>query len=83
MNDNWQSNSVLYLQKKIIELTRQYYNAMRDNISFEKLKTIFLKRKKLENELSELERKYNDNSDLYNTKNIEDSSLNINERISS
>jgi len=61
MNDNRQSNSVYHLQKKIMELTQQYYKAMRDNISFESLKTIFIKRKKLEEKLSELE-KGNENS---------------------
>jgi hypothetical protein len=82
MNDNRQSNSVYHLQKKIMELTQQYYKAIRDNISFENLKTIFIKRKKLEEELSELE-KGNENSfgPENNSEKIE-SNLNINEKLS-
>jgi hypothetical protein len=82
MNDNRQSNSVYHLQKKIMELTHQYYKAIRDNISFENLKTIFIKRKKLEEELSELE-KGNENSfgPENNSEKIE-SNLSINEKLS-
>lgn len=55
MNNNNQSRSnIYYLQKKIVELTQQYYNAIKNNITFENVKVIFLKRKKLENELSHL-----------------------------
>jgi len=61
MNNNGHSNRAYHLQKKIIELTQQYYKAMKDNISFENLKIIFVKRKKLEEELSEL-KKGNKNS---------------------
>jgi hypothetical protein len=65
-----------------MELTQQYYKAIRDNISFENLKTIFIKRKKLEEELSELE-KGNENSfgPENNSEKIE-SNLNINEKLS-
>jgi hypothetical protein len=67
-----------FLQKKILELTQQYYKAIRDNISFENLKTIFMKRKKLEKELFELKNKNNPDpgSDR------ENSSLNMKEEIS-
>ena len=49
-------NSIRYLQKRIVELTQQYYNAIRDNTTFESLKAIFMKRKDLEKELSELQK---------------------------
>lgn len=55
MNNNNQSRSnIYYLQKKIVELTQQYYSAIKNNITFENVKVIFMKRKKLENELSHL-----------------------------
>jgi hypothetical protein len=57
MDTKQSDNSMYNLQKKIIELTRQYYKAISDNISFESLKTIFLNRKMLEEELSELRKK--------------------------
>lgn len=78
MKDDRQLNNMYFLQKKILELTQQYYKAIRDNISFENLKTIFMKRKKLEKELFELKNKNNPDpgSDR------ENSSLNMKEEIS-
>jgi len=58
MSNNNQSRShVHHLQKKIVELTQQYYNAIKNNITFENVKVIFMKRKQLENELSHLKEK--------------------------
>ncbi len=54
-NNNQSGNSINNLQKKIVELTQQYYKAIRDNITFENLKAIFIKRKILEKKLSELQ----------------------------
>ena len=53
-NDNQSPSNIYYLQKKIVELTHQYYNAIKNNITFENVKIIFMKRKQLENELSNL-----------------------------
>jgi hemerythrin-like domain-containing protein len=53
-NDNQSRRNIYHLQKKIVELTQQYYNAIKNNITFENVKVIFMKRKQLENELSHL-----------------------------
>lgn len=64
MNDNSQSyRNVLHVQKKIVELTRQYYQAIRDNITFENIKVIFLKRKKLKDELLNLKEQGKEDGD--------------------
>ena len=55
MNDNKESrNTIYYLQKRIVELSREYYQAIKNNITFENIKVIFLKRKKLKEELSSI-----------------------------
>jgi hypothetical protein len=82
MDDNRQSNNVYHLQKKIIELTQQYYKAIKDNISFENLKTIFIKRKKLQRELSELEKRNENKFDSENNAREIDSNLKVNEGLS-
>jgi hypothetical protein len=60
MNESNQSaNSISYLQKKIVEVSREYYQAIKNNISFENIKVIFLKRKKLKEELLNIQRTNN------------------------
>jgi guanylate kinase len=79
MDNNRQVKRAYHLQKKIMELTQQYYKAIKNNISFENLKIIFIKRKKLEEELTELENRKGNNFDPANSTEKIDSNLNINE----
>jgi hemerythrin-like domain-containing protein len=53
-NTNEPRSNIYYLQKKIVELSREYYEAIKNNITFENIKVIFLKRKKLQKELSNI-----------------------------
>jgi hypothetical protein len=56
-NNNPARSNIYHLQKRIVALTNQYYQAIKNNLTFENIKVIFLKRKKLENELSDLKQK--------------------------
>ncbi len=73
MNDkNESNNSIYYLQKRIVELSHEYYQAIKNNITFENVKVIFLKRKKLKEELSTI--KQNQDADKnYEEKNVNSS----------
>lgn len=76
MNNNNQPRSYInYLQNKIVELTHQYYHAIKSNITFENIKVIFLKRKELQDELSDLKEKES-NDDNSEDQNI-DTSLSV------
>jgi hypothetical protein len=71
MTDRHQSrNSIYYLQKKIVELSREYYNAIKNNITFENIKVIFLKRKKLQEELSDIKQSDESPKENYHEENL-------------
>jgi len=74
MTDRHQSrNSIYYLQKKIVELSREYYNAIKNNITFENIKVIFLKRKKLQEELSDIKQSDESSKENYHEENLNSS----------
>ena len=74
MNDNKEShNTIYYLQKRIIELSREYYQAIRNNITFENVKVIFLKRKKLKEELSTIKQNHDNGNENYEEDNVSSS----------
>jgi len=74
MNDNNESrNSIYYLQRRIAELSREYYQAIKNNITFENIKVIFLKRKKLKEELSTIKQNQDNSNENYEEKNLNSS----------
>ena len=74
MNDNKESrNTIYYLQKRIVELSREYYQAIKNNITFENIKVIFLKRKKLKEELSSIKRNQDNGNENYEEENVNSS----------
>jgi len=71
MNDNKESrNTIYYLQKRIVELSREYYQAIKNNITFENIKVIFLKRKKLKEELSSIKQNQDNGNENYEEENV-------------
>jgi hypothetical protein len=79
MNERNQSrNSIYYLQKKIVELSREYYSAIKNNITFENIKVIFLKRKKLQEKLSDIKQNNKSPKENYKEEN-QNSSLSLQE----
>jgi hypothetical protein len=66
-------NSIYYLQKKIVDLSREYYNAIKNNITFENIKVIFLKRKKLQQELSDIRQSDESSKENYQEENLNSS----------
>ena len=74
MNDNKESrNTIYYLQKRIVELSREYYQAIKNNITFENIKVIFLKRKKLKEELSSIKQNQDNGNENYKEENVNSS----------
>ena len=74
MNDNKESrNTIYYLQKRIVELSREYYQAIKNNITFENIKVIFLKRKKLNEELSSIKQNQYNGNENYEEENVNSS----------
>jgi len=74
MNNYNESHSTIYnLQKKIIELSREYYQAIKENITFENVKIIFLKRKKLKEELSSIKQTQNNTRESFEEENLNSS----------
>jgi|GEM_PF-2920131 hypothetical protein len=74
MNDNKESrNTIYYLQKRIVELSREYYQAIKNNITFENIKVIFLKRKKLKEELSSIKQNQDNGNENYEEENVNSS----------
>ena len=74
MNNYNESHSTIYnLQKKIIELSREYYQAIKENITFENVKIIFLKRKKLKEELSSIKQTQNNTEESFEEENLNSS----------
>ena len=71
MNESNQSaNSISYLQKKIVEVSREYYQAIKNNTSFENIKVIFLKRKKLKEEILNIQRNNNPHGKNFEEENV-------------
>ena len=75
-NTNEPRSNIYYLQKKIVELSREYYEAIKNNITFENIKVIFLKRKKLQDELSNIKQHNEDTNKKIERENL-DSSLSL------
>jgi hemerythrin-like domain-containing protein len=75
-NTNEPRSNIYYLQKKIVELSREYYEAIKNNITFENIKVIFLKRKKLQDELSNIKQHNEDTNKKFERENL-DSSLSL------
>jgi len=74
MNDNKESrNTIYYLQKRIVELSREYYQAIKNNITFENIKVVFLKRKKLKEELSSIKQNQDNGNENYEEENVNSS----------
>ena len=76
VNTNEPRSSIYYLQKKIVELSREYYEAIKNNITFENIKVIFLKRKKFQKELSNIKQHNKDTNKKFERENS-DSSLSL------
>lgn len=72
-NNNETRHAIYYLQKRIVALSREYYQAIKNNITFDQIKLIFLKRKKLKEELSSIKQYEEDLQENYGEENLKNS----------